>query len=204
MLILNGMKMQQVWMEKTNTSSIRNTLPWVMIIHEQFVLVKGGTKAKHYTQLCHFYYNDCWSSIPQHRAVVSYEGRLQGRLQGMSSSRSGVKALVWLLVQCCMFYCKCDDDLSQSCWSSSVVCTGSIAQDRCLHGNITVVRVQEETLIAGRLEICVAGEWRAVCEYQWTLEDAKVVCQYFGFPGSGIQTIHTAVTTCTLVITTSS
>jgi len=38
-----------------------------------------------------------------------------------------------------------------------------MAQEGCDHGNMIVMGVQEETLIAGQLEICVGGEWRAVC-----------------------------------------
>jgi len=72
-----------------------------------------------------------------------------------------------------------------------------MAQEGCENGTVTVVGVQEETLIAGQLEICVGGEWRAVCHYEWTLKDDKVVCQ---FPDNSRKTTHTAVTTVVITV----
>ena len=35
--------------------------------------------------------------------------------------------------------------------------------------------------VAGRIEICVDGEWRAVCaDEMWTIQDAITICQQFG------------------------
>ena len=36
--------------------------------------------------------------------------------------------------------------------------------------------------VAGRIEICVSGEWRAVCDDQWWgPADARIVCLQLGF-----------------------
>ncbi len=40
-------------------------------------------------------------------------------------------------------------------------------------------------VIAGRLDLCYNLEWRAVCHVGWDENEAKVVCQQFGFPEEG-------------------
>ena len=40
-------------------------------------------------------------------------------------------------------------------------------------------------LIAGRIELCHGIEWRAVCQGQWGMADAMVVCRQLGFPAEG-------------------
>ena len=34
---------------------------------------------------------------------------------------------------------------------------------------------------AGRVEVCVLETWRTICDNQWGLEDASVVCKQLGF-----------------------
>ena len=36
-------------------------------------------------------------------------------------------------------------------------------------------------LVAGSLELCVEGVWRAVCGNEWSGNDAKAVCRQLGF-----------------------
>lgn len=33
----------------------------------------------------------------------------------------------------------------------------------------------------GRVEVCQDGEWKTVCNSQWNLEEAQVVCRQLGF-----------------------
>ena len=44
---------------------------------------------------------------------------------------------------------------------------------------------------AGRIEICVSGEWRAVCDdYWWGNKDATIVCHQLGFNTQGMSYSH--------------
>ena len=44
--------------------------------------------------------------------------------------------------------------------------------------------------IAGRMEACIGGEWRAVCHDGWTAATATTVCRtHLGFPASKEQHI---------------
>jgi len=40
-------------------------------------------------------------------------------------------------------------------------------------------------LAVGRIELCVDGNWRPVCEDFWTSRDASVVCHQLGFSRAG-------------------
>ena len=38
----------------------------------------------------------------------------------------------------------------------------------------------------GRVEICDNGQWRAICDAEWSDEEARVVCRQLGRPSYGV------------------
>ena len=53
----------------------------------------------------------------------------------------------------------------------------SAVSQRCSDGEVEIYGVETDTLIAGRLEICVGGQWFAVYDEDWGPKDAGVVCK---------------------------
>ena len=53
-------------------------------------------------------------------------------------------------------------------------------EDSCTavnQGDIRVIGLTTEDVIAGRMQYCYDNEWRAVCVGWWDLNDTKVVCR---------------------------
>ena len=67
-------------------------------------------------------------------------------------------------------------------------------EDTCTaaeEGDIRVIGQTNEDVIAGRVELCYEGLWRAVCAGGWGISDAKVVCrQMLNLPQSGIYRLN--------------
>ena len=53
------------------------------------------------------------------------------------------------------------------------------------HGAIRVVGANRARVVAGYMQICFNGNWRAVCDSGWGIEDAQVVCRQLGFSTQG-------------------
>ena len=52
-----------------------------------------------------------------------------------------------------------------------------------------MIGLNNEDVIAGRVELCYDEVWRAVCFHRWDLRDAEVVCrQMLNLSQSGIHT----------------
>ena len=53
-----------------------------------------------------------------------------------------------------------------------------------IHGDIRVIGVSCTGGVAGRIEICVSRQWRAVCDDEnWGNRDAITVCSQLGHTG---------------------
>ena len=61
----------------------------------------------------------------------------------------------------------------------------------CRDGSVRLVDGDNYNAIAGRVEYCVGGRWGTVCNFEWSVNDATVVCRQLGLPSIGTQT-----TTC--------
>ncbi|XP_013395029.1 scavenger receptor cysteine-rich domain superfamily protein-like, partial [Lingula anatina] len=69
---------------------------------------------------------------------------------------------------------------------SNSYCSQSSSDDAgvlCKGPNDGEVRLIGDSQYHGRVEIFYAGSWGRVCEYWWSLNDAKVTCRQLGFTG---------------------
>ena len=37
----------------------------------------------------------------------------------------------------------------------------------------------------GRVELCVSGQWKTVCDNNWSMNEARVVCRQLGYSDRG-------------------
>ena len=63
------------------------------------------------------------------------------------------------------------------------LCTAS-SDESCTDGDLRIP-VDRGNLRAGRISLCIDEEWRAVCDFAWGIEEARVVCKQLGFPVEG-------------------
>ena len=53
------------------------------------------------------------------------------------------------------------------------------AAQHCITGTVHLAGGPLES--AGRVEICISGAWRTVCDVGWDNNDARVVCRQLGY-----------------------
>lgn len=71
--------------------------------------------------------------------------------------------------------CQHDED-------ASVVCRDP--EQECADGSVRLVNGSEGRLYEGRVEVCINNHWGSVCDQQWDSNDAYVVCNQLGYPGT--------------------
>ena len=53
----------------------------------------------------------------------------------------------------------------------------------CANGNVRLVNGSDNT--QGKIEVCVDQMWTDVCDKNWSISDADVVCRQLGYSGNG-------------------
>ncbi len=61
-----------------------------------------------------------------------------------------------------------------------------LSQVPCAQRSTTIEGTVGSTYRVGRVSICDGTEWRAVCDTDWDINDARVVCRELGFPPEGM------------------
>ena len=52
----------------------------------------------------------------------------------------------------------------------------------CNNGDI---RLGDENILKGRVEVCINGTWGTICDHYWTDNEASVVCSQLGYSPYG-------------------
>ena len=56
--------------------------------------------------------------------------------------------------------------------------------DSCVNGDVRLIGSTISN--GGRVELCVRREWTSICDRNWDLYDAKVMCRQLGYSTYGM------------------
>ena len=62
--------------------------------------------------------------------------------------------------------------------------------DSCQNGDIQLVGGETER--EGGVQLCLQQRWGTVCDHQWSVADADVVCTQLGYHPIGQESIHSS------------
>lgn len=67
---------------------------------------------------------------------------------------------------------------------------GVVCLSKCTFGDIRLIDGTEET--NGRVEICIGGYWGTICDEEFDVLDAQIVCKQLGYPYQGAEVKYNA------------
>ncbi|XP_065188629.1 proprotein convertase subtilisin/kexin type 5-like [Sycon ciliatum] len=148
-------------------------------------------------QQCDFSCADCVSNAPTTCTQCNDGFVLEGGKckAACSSNFYNVSAVCY---QCHSSCSKCDGPAATNCIDCPLpkYLSGGRCQDSCtgytLHKEMSQgIRLANGTALSGRVEVynSLTGQWGTVCDDQWTLHDATVVCRQLGL-GPPVATIN--------------
>ena len=94
-----------------------------------------------------------------------------------------------LLFSAFLHYCNSQwvRQIVQIWWQSLfLICLAIVFTNRDFHGCDGAIRLAGGSLAnEGRVEICQSGEWKTVCDSNWSENEARVVCRQLGYSNQG-------------------
>ena len=56
----------------------------------------------------------------------------------------------------------------------------------CTDGETRIVNDISNEMFAGKIELCINGQWGSICDDGWSYNEAHVVCSQFGYTSYGM------------------